>query len=88
MDATDNVAMVLRPVKAGESVRIKHGDTQVEVPALEDIALCHKIALADIGTGAAILKYGECIGEAIRPIHRGDWVHVHNIRSRRARIER
>jgi hypothetical protein len=88
MDAADNVAMVLRPVKGGESVRVKHGDMQIDVRALEDIALCHKIALADVAPGEAILKYGECIGEAVQAIRRGGWVHVHNIRSRRARIVR
>jgi hypothetical protein len=57
----------------------------VTVTALEPIALCHKIALADFRPGDAVIKYGECIGDAVTPIARGACVHVHNLRSRRAR---
>jgi hypothetical protein len=81
----DNVAVLLHPVRAGAEVSViaPQGAT-VHVTALEPIALCHKIALADIAAGEAVLKYGECIGIATAPILRGEWVHTHNLRSRRA----
>lgn len=81
----DNVAVMLQPVAAGECVRVKAAAGVLEIEAREPIALCHKIALVDIEPGAPVLKYGECIGEATVPIARGSWVHVHNLRSRRAR---
>jgi len=80
----DNVATLLQPVAAGETVRVKRTDGVIEVRANEAVALCHKIALADLKPGDAVIKYGECIGEATAPITRGSWVHIHNVRSRRA----
>jgi hypothetical protein len=82
---TDNVAVLLQPVSAGEGVVVKRSDGVVELRANEPIALCHKIALADIAPGDPVIKYGECIGEATEPIRRGSWVHIHNVRSRRGR---
>jgi galactarate dehydratase len=35
----------------------------------------HKVALADVPAGAAIIRYGEVIGTAIGSIARGDWVN-------------
>ena len=86
LSANDNVAVVLQPVAAGEDVTVKLADTVVTIRALEPIALCHKIALVDLCPGDTVIKYGECIGEAIAPIARGAWVHIHNLRSRRARL--
>jgi hypothetical protein len=85
LSAADNVATLLRGVSAGESVTVETPHERFVVVASEPIALCHKIALADIATGTRIVKYGECIGEAIAPIRRGAWVHTHNLRSLRAR---
>ncbi|HEX6792871.1 MAG TPA: AtzG-like protein [Casimicrobiaceae bacterium] len=85
--ATDNVAIVLAPVSAGDEVAIEMNGELVTITAREPIALGHKIALVDLREGDALTKYGECIGEATRPIARGAWVHVHNLRSRRGRDE-
>ncbi len=61
---------------------------QTVVQALnEDIPLCHKLAVMDIPAGAHIKKYGEVIGEAVVDIAAGAHVHVHNIKSLRARAE-
>ena len=81
---SDNVGMLLRPVLAGEQVTMTIGRIIVEMQALEAIALCHKIALRDIAAGDPVVKYGECIGEATQRIPAGAWVHIHNLRSRRA----
>ena len=85
LTTSDNVATVLRPVATGERVVVRTLDGELEVTALEPIALCHKIALSDVAPGEAIVKYGECIGEATAFIRRGAWVHIHNLRSRRGR---
>ena len=83
--ATDNIAIVLAPVVAGDEVAVDVNGTLVTITAREPIALGHKIALVDLRKGDALTKYGECIGEATQPIARGAWVHVHNLRSRRGR---
>ena len=83
----DNVAVVLCPILAGEAVVVKRGDALVEVGALEPIALCHKIAINDLAPGDRVIKYGQCIGIATAAIPRGAWVHIHNLRSRRALVK-
>jgi hypothetical protein len=88
LSAADNVATLLRGVAAGETVTVETPGGRFAVVAGEPIALCHKIALVDIAIGTRIVKYGECIGEAIAPIRRGAWVHTHNLRSLRAQAGR
>ena len=83
----DNVAMVLAPVAAGEAIAVEIGGTEANVRAREPIAINHKVALAPIRCGETVIKYGECIGEASQDIAAGAWVHVHNLRSRRARSD-
>ncbi len=85
LHARDNVATVLKDVNAGDMVRVQCGTTLVEITARDRIPLCHKIALSDLTSGDPVIKYGECVGEATIAILRGDCVHVHNMRSRRAR---
>ena len=80
----DNVATVMRPVHAGETIVVAINGRMLEVTALGPIALCHKIALSDLAEGDPVIKYGECIGVAVAAIRRGAWVHTHNLRSRRA----
>lgn len=41
----------------------------------------HKIALADIKKGEAVIKYGYPIGVATQDIKKGDFVHTHNLQS-------
>ena len=84
LDSADNVATTLEPVAAGDHVTVWTTDGIVVVEAREPVALCHKIALVDLERGAKVIKYGQCIGEATTPIARGSWVHIHNLRSRRA----
>ena len=52
-----------------------------EVIALENISRGHKIALRDIATNEAVMKFGVRIGHASQPIKRGAWVHLHNLAS-------
>ena len=64
---------------------IMETDETIRLRAKDAIPLGHKIALADLHPGDLLVKYGETIGEATAPIARGGWVHVHNLRSLRAR---
>ena len=87
LSPNDNVAIALEPVVAGQHVVVSLGERALTITSLEPVALGHKIALADLRPGDALIKYGECIGEATASIARGAWVHIHNLTSRRARQE-
>ena len=40
----------------------------------EDVPQAHKTALSDLERGEPIIRYGQVIGNAARPIHMGSWV--------------
>jgi altronate dehydratase small subunit len=83
--ADDDVAVALRDLAAGESVDVRR-DGAIERAAVRDaIPFGHKFALRPLTAGAAVRKYGECIGVATADIAAGAHVHVHNLASRRAR---
>ncbi len=76
----DNVAVALSTLTTGE-LAIAPGVE--ELTALSDIPASHKIALADIAAGAEIIKYGETVAVSTRDIKKGEWVHTHNLESKR-----
>lgn len=41
-------------------------------------------ALQRRAAGTVVIKYGQCISQTTAPVRQGGWVHVHNLRSRRA----
>ncbi len=81
MDPSDNVATMLAHRSMGERVEIMGAGRGDEVVLREDIEADHKVALADVAEGDAVIKYGVRIGRTTRTIRRGEWVHLHNLRS-------
>lgn len=82
----DNVASIFAEVSAGDTVEVMARTGAMDaIPVHDDIPYGHKLALADIPRGATVLKYGESIGIATQDIKRGDYVHIHNLDSARAR---
>ena len=77
INENDNVAVALRPIAKGETLQV--GDAQVTT--LEEIPQGHKFALKAIGEGEDVIKYGFRIGHAKEAIQKGQWVHVHNIKT-------
>jgi hypothetical protein len=75
----DNVATALEPLEAGATVAL--GGLTLTIR--EAVPLCHKVALADLEPGAAVVKYGQPIGRTSAAIEAGRHVHVHNMRSDR-----
>ena len=75
----DNVATLIDDAPAG-SIEVV-GAGRREVVATEKISRGHKIALADIAAGAAVIKFGVRIGHASQPVKCGAWVHLHNLAS-------
>ena len=74
IDAQDNVAMAMETLVAGETLSVLSDEAQEvdRVTVTTDVPLAyHKVALAGIGRGDPILKYGEVIGYATAPIERG-----------------
>lgn len=84
----DNVATVLRPVAAGEHIRVTYRGETETVTAAQPIPLCHKISLSPILAGSPVRKFGEVIGEATVDIARGAHVHTHNLISCRGRTSK
>lgn len=85
LDPRDDVAVALRDLVAGARVRIKSGQTMLELVALDDIPLGHKLARRAIAAGEKVRKYGEPIGGATSAIAAGAHVHVHNLASLRGK---
>lgn len=81
----DDVAVALRDLRPSTVARVRRGDNTALVAVREEIPLGHKFALRAIESGEVVRKYGEAIGEATLAIASGAHVHVHNLRSRRAR---
>ena len=72
---SDNVAVCLRSVAAGETLETESD----AVTALGPIPAGHKIALTDIPAGERVMKYGSPIGQAKCDIAKGSPVHVQNL---------
>ena len=77
LSPADNVAVALRPLKAGESVMLDG----VAITIGRNIAVGHKLAARRIEKGEIILKYSCPIGTATYRITAGEYVHTHNVAS-------
>lgn len=65
-----------------DSIKIHPSDNvEVLLKKRGETSAGHKIALKDIRAGEKIIKYGFPIGVAMRDISKGDWVHVHNVKT-------
>ena len=85
-DEKDNVAVVvIETTKKGQdcSAWIMENDKTIKVSSVAEIPLGHKIALLDLKEGDTILKYGHDIGKVVKPIKKGDHVHVHNVKTKK-----
>lgn len=84
-DDKDTVGVAVVDIKAGRPVvgRSLHGSAKPKVKALMDIPLGHKIALQNFTRGDTVIKYGVDIGKVVKPIKKGEHVHVHNLKTKR-----
>ena len=85
LHAGDNVATIIDNGGVARSECRLRGERGGSVVLGAAIPYGHKIALADIPTGAEIRKYGLVIGRATAAIPAGHHVHVHNVESLRGR---
>ena len=74
----DNVAVALRPLKAGETVMLD----SVELTVRRSIPVGHKLAARAIEKGETIVKYSCPIGIATVAIKPGDYLYPGNVEAR------
>ena len=84
-ERSDNVGVATVDMKAGEVAKGLYMDTQapVEVRALNEIPLGHKVALRNLKMGETVIKYGHDIGRLVADIKVGEHVHIHNLKTKR-----
>ena len=73
----DNVVVCLRPINAGEEIKIGNH----AVLALRNTPAGHKILLCDTPKDKPIIKYGYPIGRAKENLKAGEWVNENNIQT-------
>jgi (2R)-sulfolactate sulfo-lyase subunit alpha len=84
-DAADDVGVAVVDIEPGTQCdgRILSTNSSVATRASETIPLGHKIALRDFAVGDSVTKYDVVIGQVVQPIKAGQWVHVHNLKTKR-----
>lgn len=85
----DNVAVAVADLQPGKvtGACIKSRNTYT-FDLLHTVPLGHKFALADLKSGDAVLKYGIEVGEITADVKIGEYVHIHNMRSKRWQASR
>ena len=85
-DEKDNVGVVvIETTKKGQECNawIMENDKSIKVNSTNAVPLGHKIALKNLNEGDTILKYGHDIGKVVKPIKKGEHVHVHNVKTKK-----
>jgi len=77
--------VVVEGVKSGQHLTgwIMEDDKDIEVVAKSDIPIGHKVAFKDYREGDTVIKYGVDIGRVVKPIGKGEHLHVHNVKTKR-----
>jgi altronate dehydratase len=84
LNEKDDVAVLVRPVAAGEFVTVGGARGTFTLRAKAATPLGHKLALHALAAGSDVRKYGEVIGRLTADVAAGEHVHVHNLTSLRA----
>jgi altronate hydrolase len=82
VDPTDNVAVALVNLVAGETIPYE-GE---EVVVLSDTKMKHKIAMKDFQSGDKIIMYGVIVGKASQTIAKGDTITTANVKHESAKV--
>lgn len=84
-EKADTVGVATVDIAAGGKAQglFMESREKIEIDALQDIPLGHKIALNDHNVDEAVLKYGHDIGRVVADIKKGEHVHIHNLKTRR-----
>ncbi|MBS1694300.1 MAG: UxaA family hydrolase [Actinobacteria bacterium] len=80
----DYVAVAVMDAPKGPGrVEFLDGSGALEIDATAEIPLGHKVALRDVAKGEDVIEYGVRTAIASADIEKGDYVHIHNVRSAR-----
>ena len=82
----DNVAVVVvEGLTAGTNAFgvVTEDNSTFSILVKQDIPLGHKVALTDAKIDDTAIKYGQDIGRFVRPVAKGEHVHVHNLKTKR-----
>jgi altronate hydrolase len=82
VDPTDNVAVALVNLVAGETISYEGEDVVV----LSDTKMKHKIAMKDFQSGDKIIMYGVIVGKASQTIAKGDTITTANVKHESAKV--
>ena len=84
-EKSDNVGVAVVDIKTNEKAQGLFMDTEekIEILALQEITLGHKIALCNLTLENSVVKYGHNIGKVVADIKSGEHVHIHNLKTRR-----
>ena len=85
-DHRDNVGVVVvENLTAGTDILgvVTEDNSEIRAVCNQDVPIGHKVALRDLAVGEAVIKYGQDIGKVVKPVHRGDHVHTHNLKTKR-----
>jgi altronate hydrolase len=82
VDPTDNVAVALVNLVAGETIAFEGEDVLV----VSDTKMKHKIAMKDFESGDKIIMYGVIVGKANQTIAKGDVITTANIKHESAKV--
>ena len=85
-DQKDNVGVVvIEKISPKQECAcwIMENDSSTSIQSKDEIPLGHKIAMNDLNEGDTILKYGHDIGNVVKPIKKGEHVHVHNVKTKK-----
>jgi len=83
LDPRDDVAVALRPLVAGERLRVDG----IAVQAAELVPQGHKLALRAMAAGQTMRKFGWPIGALTEAVQPGAHVHTHNLATQLAGVE-
>lgn len=77
--------IVVEGVNAGDTLTgwVMEQDKTVKIKTLNAIPIGHKIALKALANDGTVIKYGVDIGRTVAPIKLGEYVHVHNVKTKR-----
>ncbi|MHC4489858.1 MAG: UxaA family hydrolase [Planctomycetota bacterium] len=84
-DKQDSVGVATVDIKKADKVRGRYMDTQenIDMQAVSDVPLGHKIALKAHSSKDSVIKYGHDIGKVVENIKLGEHVHIHNLKTKR-----
>ena len=85
-DHRDNVGVVVvENLTAGTDILgvVTEDNSEIRAVCNQDVPIGHKVALRDLAVGESVIKYGQDIGKVVKPVHRGDHVHTHNLKTKR-----